>query len=68
MSRYNHVEALYIAVSEDKYELPIAVAENEEELCRILGLKNGTIRTHIYRARKGIIKKQKYFRVEIDNE
>lgn len=39
MSRYRKREALYIAVSEDKYELPTVVAESEEELCQILGLK-----------------------------
>lgn len=68
MSKYRQKESLYLAVSQDKYELPIAVAGSEEELCRILKLKPGAVNMHISRAQNGKLKKQKYFRVEVNDD
>lgn len=59
---------LYLAVSADKYELPIAVADSACELGRMLGLGRGTVISHISKVRQGGLKKQKYFRIEIDDE
>ena len=59
---------LYMAVSEDKYELPIAVAASAYELGQIIGVKTNTIWTHISLARSGKIKKQRYFRIEIEED
>ena len=59
---------LYLAVSADKYELPIAVADSARELERILGLGKGTVTSHISKVRHGTLRKQKYFKIEIDDE
>ena len=59
---------LYLAVSTDKYELPIAVAGSAFELERLLGLGRGTVVSHISKGRQGRLKKQKYFKIEINDE
>lgn len=59
---------LYLAVSKDKYELPIAVADGAEELSRMLGLAENTVSTHISLIKSGKLKRQKYFRVEVEDE
>ena len=59
---------LYLAVSPDRYGLPIAVADSARELERMLGLGRGTVISHISKVRQGGLKKQKYFRIEIDDE
>ncbi len=59
---------LYMAVSQDRYELPIAVADSEREIERMLNLGKGTVATHISLIQSGKLKKQKYFRVEINDE
>lgn len=59
---------LYLAVSADKYEFPIAVADSARELERMLGLGRGTVISHISKVRQGGLKKQKYLRIEIDDE
>lgn len=59
---------LYLAVSLDRYELPIAVADSARELEQMLGLGRGTVVSHISKVKQGRLKKQKYFRVEIEEE
>lgn len=59
---------LYMAVSRDKYELPVAVAESVNELARMLGINEGTIYNHISLVGKNRIRKQKYFRIEVEEE
>jgi hypothetical protein len=46
----------------------IAVADSARELGRMLGLGRGTVISHISKVRQGGLKKQKYFRIEIDDE
>lgn len=58
---------LYMMVTNDKYELPIAVADNAHELADMLGIKHGTVHSLMWRARKLHIKCQ-YIKVEIDEE
>ena len=59
---------LYLAVSPDRYGLPIAVADSGRELERILGLGKRTVTSHISKVKHGTLKKQKYFKIEIDDE
>lgn len=59
---------LYLAVSQDKYELPIAVADSTRELGRMLGVDKCTVSCHITLANQGKLKKQKYFRVEVEDD
>ena len=54
-------KALYIAISRDQYELPVAVADNTRELGRMIRA------SHITLAAKGKIKKQKYFKVDAED-
>lgn len=58
---------LYLAVSKDKYELPIAVADSPYELDKMLGLGKGTVLSHISFIKSGRLKRQKYFRVEVED-
>lgn len=59
---------LYIKVSRDKYELPVAVAETAGELARMLGVSEGMIRSRISNAKKGYRGKSVYRLVEWEEE
>lgn len=59
---------LYLAVSADKYELPTAVADSGYELERMLGLRRGSVACHISYAKYGRVKRQRYFKIVIDDE
>ena len=59
---------LYIAVARDKYQLPMAVAETIEELARMIGASNSTIRSHLYKVKSGIVKKPRYEKVVIEED
>ena len=53
---------LYLAVTRDKYRLPVAVADSLDELARMTGAKKYTIASAISRG-YGI-----YERVEVEDE
>lgn len=59
---------LYIKVTKDKYELPLAVAGSVAELARITGANENTIRSIICRYEKGQKKRSIYQRVEVEDE
>lgn len=59
---------LYICVTSDKYELPIAVAESKKELARMLGVTTNTVAESLSRVRQGSAKWSKYKEVEADDE
>ena len=59
---------LYMAVTPDEHEFPIAVADSARELGRILGVDKCTVSCHITLANQGKIKKQKYFRIEVEDD
>ena len=44
---------LYLYVTNDKYELPLAIADTPTELARMLGLKKNTIHELLSRERHG---------------
>ena len=54
---------LYLKVTKDKYELPVAVADSKKELARILGLYP----SGLYRAFKES-RKSCYVAVEVEDE
>lgn len=56
---------IYMKVTDDKYELPLAVADSIKELSIILGIKEQSIRACLYRKRKFGIKTN-YICVEIE--
>lgn len=55
------VMILYMKVTRDKYELPIAVAETVTELARILGTTPGVVSSSISHKRRG------WYKLEVEN-
>lgn len=47
---------LYMEVTPDKYELPVAVADTMAELSRITNVKESVVCTSIWRNQKGLFK------------
>ncbi len=43
---------LYIKVTSDEYELPIAVADSKSELAKMVGVSTKTVRGALYAAKK----------------
>lgn len=60
-------EILYMKVTRDEYELPMAVATSPEELARILDVKKKSILDGVYRRNKYGSKSQ-YVKVLINEE
>lgn len=61
---------LYLCVTNDKYELPLAVAETQAELAEMRHVDHTTISAALRRKFKkhNINKKHKYVEVEVDDE
>ena len=59
---------VYVLVSRDQYELPLLVTDTQEEMARILGVRANSIATHIYKHRKGLIKRSHFLSVKIDDD
>lgn len=59
---------LYMLVTQDKYELPVVIAETASELGRILGVPANSIICGCSDYESGRRKKSKYRRVEIEEE
>lgn len=59
----NNMKPLYLLVTKDKYQLPLAVADTAEELARIVGVNQSTIIKCINRR-----KKSQYIRIYVDLE
>ena len=58
---------IFMLVTKDKYELPLAVADTRKELGKILGVSPVTIANSIVRSRKDG-HKSKYVRVDFPND
>lgn len=59
---------LWLAVTPDKYELPLAVEESSEKLGRIYGLSKKTVASMVRRGADGKRNGHKFVKVRIDNE
>lgn len=59
---------VYIQVTRDKYELPVAVADSPSELARMTGANRNTVNSTLALFRKGKYKNPKYREVEIDDD
>ena len=57
---------LYMKVTKDEYELPVAVAETKAELARMLGIKREHVRTAFSHAKK--FKNPTYVVVEVEDD
>lgn len=60
------MEKVYMEITRDKYELPIAVASNAEELARICGTTKNAIMSSISKGNIGFIR-PRYIRVQIED-
>ena len=59
---------VYMEVTEDEYELPVAVAGSSEELARIVGTTGNAIKSAISHVESGRRKKSRYVRVYVEDE
>lgn len=57
---------LYMKVTRDEYELPVAVAETKAELARMLGIKREHVRAAFSHAKK--YKNPTYVVVEVEDD
>lgn len=58
---------LWMKVTDDKYELPLAVAESAADLARMVGIKPASLYSILSRDRHGKLHSS-YREVEIDDE
>ena len=59
---------LFIYVTNDKYELPLAVADSVPELARMTGKNPTSIRTALFHVRHGNYKHSCYQEVEVEDD
>lgn len=58
---------LWLAVSADEYELPLAVTDSPNELARIFGISKSTVKSQAKRNTDGSVSGRKFIKVERDN-
>ena len=59
---------VYMKITKDKYELPVAVAESTTELAQICGLKgSGSVRSAINDSIR-LGRRSQYIKVEVDED
>ena len=59
---------VWMVVTKDEYELPVAIADTAKELARICGVSNRTVISGALRSKSGKVKKSRYIKVEIDDD
>ena len=59
---------LWLEVTRDKYELPVAVADSIKELARIVGVSRDNIKSSASKHRRGLVKRSRFVSVEIEDE
>lgn len=57
---------VWMEVTQDKYELPVAVADTAAELARLRGVSTRAIFIAMVRYKKKEVKQLKYIKVEIE--
>lgn len=61
------MSTLWLMVTLDKYELPLAVAESASELAKIAGVSKNTVMASVSHVKHGRKKRSKYIKVEVDD-
>lgn len=64
-SKIDAEEYVYMAVSNDKFQLPVAVADSAQELAEKMGVTTGTIYSSICHLKSGTTKNSLYHKVYI---
>ena len=59
---------VWMEITLDKYELPLAVADTSTELSRMRGLEKRTVLKTLWRWKSGKLKNCKFRKVEIDDD
>lgn len=59
---------LWMKVTDDEYELPVAVAASVAELARMTGAKKESLYSIFSRDRNGVVHSKVYREVEVDDE
>ena len=57
---------LYMKVTRDKYEFPVAIADSAPELARMVGVKTQTVQSCICRVKSG--KNCGYYKIVVEDE
>ena len=57
---------IWMKVTQDEFELPLAIADSSTELARICGTSANSIKSTVAKARKGIIKNPSYVVVKVE--
>ena len=58
---------VYMAVTKDKYELPLAIADTSVELAKLMNTTDTVVRSCVYQEKRGTRKRSMYKKVQIDN-
>lgn len=66
--KYPKPNMVYMKVTQDKYQLPLVVAESEKELCELLGLKIGAVRQYIKYSTEHNLQYPRYIAVDLTEE
>lgn len=59
---------LYLKVTKDKYELPVAVADSPRELAKMIGVSRDTIFSALSHVKAGQVRSSTYKIVEVEDE
>lgn len=57
---------IYMAVTPDKYELPLYVADNTRELANVFNTSDGNVKSCISKGKSGTTNGYKFIRVEVE--
>ncbi len=59
---------IWMEVTRDRYELPVAVADTARELAEIVGVKKQGICKAVMKARRNEVKRVRFVKVEVEDE
>lgn len=59
---------IYMEITRDKYELPVAVADSAKELANLRGVKFRSIHSCISLHEAGKLKTSKYIRIKVERD
>lgn len=63
-----NTQKLYLAVTPDRYELPLAVCLSADELGRCFGMKGCSVLRDIWRKSEGKMRGAKFIRIEVEED
>lgn len=68
MERKKKVEVIYMAVTPDKYELPIYVSDDLSEIADHFNITKNNLKSSISHNRSGLTTGRKFIRVKVEDE